>query len=151
MREKLYRGKRKDNGEWVEGLPSYGIDGTVSEIEIFHKWGDCEVVEVIPKTVGQYTGLKDKNGKKIFEGDLLRFPAKSEWEKTNYEVYEVFWHNNDCCDNHIGWQMNRIHFCGAICGKDIGFTNFKPKYTSRMEVIGNIFDNPELLKDGENE
>ena len=95
--------------------------------------------------VMQYTGLTDKNGKEIYEGDLLRTPSLEEYDKKNYVVYEVFWHDNDCCDNHIGFQINRVHFQGNLCGTNL-FYPFKPKYTNKMEVIGNIYENKELIK-----
>lgn len=111
---------------------------------------DCDGLwkenRVDPKSVGQYTGLKDKNGTKIYDGDLLRFPAKDRYEKDNYVLYEVFWHDNDCASNHIGWQMNRLHFQGALCGIDTGLVTFLPKYVNKMEVIGNVYDNKYLLK-----
>lgn len=59
--------------------------------------------------------------------------------------FEVFFHDNDCCERHIGWQMNRIHFQGNICGTGRD-PQFKPSTTAQMVVIGNIHDNPELLK-----
>ena len=90
---------------------------------------------------------QDKNGKKIFEGDILRDLPEDKWEGTSYIGYEVFWHDNECCDNHIGWQMDRQHPQGNLVAGTINLIRkFQPKYVSKMIVIGNIYDNPELLK-----
>lgn len=90
----------------------------------------------------QFTGLLDKNGKEIFEGDLLQKTDGDDYDR--HTSYEVFYHGNDSADNHIGFQMNRIHFYGTYGGGTIRYA-LLPKYVSKMEVIGNIFENPELL------
>lgn len=95
----------------------------------------------------QFTGLKDKNGKDVYEGDLLREPAKNEWEKTNFSCFEVFFHDGDAhSEYNIGFTMARMHNHGAICGGVV--PSFKPKQVSKMEVIGNIHESPELIKGG---
>ena len=137
MREILFRGKRVDNGEWVEGLLVFK-----NEIRVFttHKWYDegeegeydtTEDLRVIPETVGQYTGLTDKNGKKIFERDIVEFTDKYTRKKGRAEiVFEAFkWKYSGCYygGNPIVW----------LCIDD-GSIEF--------EIIGNIHDNPELLE-----
>lgn len=127
MREILFRGKRKDNGKWAYGYLYIRNDGQY-EISFYSKYFDSErfTYDVIPETVGQYIGLTDKNGKKIFEGDIV----ERLWlgEKHIYRIYY---------DSDIS----------SFIGADIdcqGFTTFN--YDScEFEVIGNIHDNPELL------
>lgn len=136
MRDILYRGKRIDNGEWVEGLPFgciYGgfSDGAISSIrQTVTKYGD--IYEVVPETVGQYTGLKDKNGKRIFEGDIVQWEDENfnnytsvvEWcgEKWNYPAFDLAKHDYEC---------NGLQYVHEDC---------------TIEVIGTIYDNPELLE-----
>lgn len=144
MREIKFRGKTKE-GEWVYGdLETRRLDGrcfihTYTEDRLYYTQ-----FEILPDTIGQYTGLKDANGKEIYEGDLLRFPPKSQWEETDYASFEVFFHDGDCCDSHIGFQMNRAHLHGTCGGTT--FWPFQPKWTKQMIVEGNIHDNPELIE-----
>lgn len=157
MRQIKFRGKRLDNGEWRVGS-LLNIEDTYFIIEnddfsfdyrdeSAHFWFDAQEYEVDPNTIGQFTGLYDKNGKEIYEGDLLRYlPVRQDkWDEENFVANEVFFHGNDCCDMHIGWQMNRRHFQGHICGTSEN-PQMKPSTTAQMEVIGNIHDNPELIK-----
>lgn len=129
MRQILFKAKRLDNGEWVEGgyvnkTDYYGIecdehyiiDGTVTDME---GYGEHYLVD--KDTICQYTGLPDKNGNKIWENDVLKGGLVVTWEKE----FASF------CLSRKGWAFR--HFFGeAVNGCD-------------CEAIGNIFDNPELI------
>ena len=130
MREILFRGKRTDNGEWVCGwyAPLVCNDKTVIPYIRNENGTDKEVV---PETVGQYTGLTDKNGKKIFEEDILDCGDR---------VVIVEWHRY--CGT---WDSRFIKYKGEKCSN--GIIPFEWKY--RAVIIGNIHDNPELLEGGE--
>lgn len=121
MREILFRGKRVDNGEWVYGNYAW-IDDSCKQYFIFQN--KPLEHEVIPETVGQYTGLTDRNGRKIFEGDILKLK-----DYHHERIVYVFWGN-------IGsW------FYGGDGYSDEYIFN-----SSEKEVIGNIHDNPEMLE-----
>jgi uncharacterized phage protein (TIGR01671 family) len=127
MRDYKFRGKRKDNGEWVYGY--YFIserdieDGFVwRDIpQIQQRYGDhYQYFDVIPETIGQYTGLKDKNGKEIYEGDIV------DCRRSGDEEYTV----HVCIDDIRDLPQ-------ALFGSNLLW----------CEAIGNIHDNPELLED----
>ena len=118
MREILFKGKRVDNGEWTEGY-FFKIWN-----KVFLLWGmtgDCpNMEEVIPETVGQFAGLNDKNGKKIFEGDIVESP--------NGTQGFVEWQNAECAFLvNIGDDWQTMDDCP-------------------YEVVGNIYDNKEEEK-----
>jgi hypothetical protein len=129
MREILFRGKRKDNGEWVYGDYGRGIDGNtyiktlwpVDETPDDNYEDNWTIYAVIPETVGQYTGLKDKNGVKIFEGDIVHYDENEDPGAVEYLS--------------AGFGIGRWNL-----GFYISTTSDKD-----LEVIGNIHDNPELL------
>ena len=124
----ICKGKRKDNNEWVEGDLMQWNDGT---IRICVENGNDEkiTITVIPETVGQCTGLTDKNDKLIFEGDILRF-VNDDGETSNYEVY---WSNDEA-----GWCIKKEDAFDTMGCWDESRESF--------EVVGNIHDNPELLE-----
>lgn len=134
-REILFRGKRVDNGEWVyghliKGATRYVIQESIAQYPQY---------EVIPETVSQYTGLTDKNGKKIFEGDILtsdEYPFKDDGED-NYIGIVYFY------DNVPGFEYELRCINPKKRGISNGINNnFEPddNLQVELEVIGNIFD-----------
>lgn len=128
MREILFRG-RGNRGKWVEGFYtpiSTGHDGMKDAI-ITGTDRNCFIpVIVIPETIGQYTGVTDKNGKKIFEGDIVRYNGEK-----HIVVFETRGETG-----YFGIKIDHIEtwgFCLSVPAK-------------LMEVIGNIHDNPELTE-----
>lgn len=160
MREILFRGNRIDNGEWVEGfyferkdtqgqiIEAIIIEDAYEQVTGGQRYirsdlnHDCYRVD--PDTVGQYTGLQDKNGKRIFEGDLLdgfEYPFFSH-EEHNYFA-EVLWFEN--CPA-FGLCTHK-HPMSSVSGISAGNCDLMEDfYGSQWEVIGNIHDNPELLE-----
>ena len=141
MREILFRGKSVTDGRWVFGdLSNYGDYRAITTTRGFSIIDSCEV---IPETVGQYTGLTDKNGKRVFEADILSIKCADEKSRpypVYFGTYNVDGFGNDFNDFHIGFYTK--HF-----GEDIslGFLADSNGSTD-FEVIGNIFDNLELLE-----
>lgn len=124
MRVIKFRGKRVNSGEWVESMTiSNGIIKRKA-YKVFFEISPNKWVGVIPETVGQFTGLLDKNGKEIYEGDV------------------VVWTDSDSIKRQdvVKWASGGLCLCNSqyTVGSYVG-----------LEVIGNEFDNPELLKGGE--
>lgn len=140
MREILFRGKRKDTGEWVEGDLVRLKDGAKA---IPHIYG---YGEVIPDTVGQFTGLTDKNGKRIFDGDILRADNGKQTAVliVKYGDYlpEMFYKMLEMC---VPGKRHLLAygFYAVSIGKGEEMILFQ---SPCAEVIGNIHDNPELLE-----
>lgn len=134
MREILFRGKRTDNGEWVYGVPIKDSHGETVMVESVY---ECEeyncrganCLYVNENTVEQYTGLTDKNGKTIFEGDIV----KGHWGT----LFTIFYHEARLqlrTRSQLGIERDIDYYQGY----------------NDIEVIGNIYDNTELLR-GETE
>ena len=173
MREIIFRGKT-DKGKWVEGyyVEKKDVDAELSDFYIVDKFEytqsadfdgnlrDC-VYAVIPETIGQYTGLTDKNGTKIFEGDILEVDVyEYETETYSFNVFgEIVRKRNKKQTGRkikVLWTVEyKEHFCRGYgfyaYGKDRRFNIFLTKsrlFNANAKVIGNIHDNPELLKGG---
>lgn len=132
MRTIKFRGKRLDNGEWVNGDYHRRADNVHTIIAMEpDKYGKVfyAVNQVIPDTVGQFTGLLDRNGKDIYEGDIVA----NDFGNNNIVNMTVEW----CTDGY--WALHEID------GDDT--MHFVADYLKEIEVIGNIHDNPELLND----
>lgn len=127
MRESKFRGIDKDSGEFVYGGIAYEVltaSGFIADVAIIPP--RCYGIEVDPETVGQYTGLKDCDGVEIYEGDVIQM------SHFHTSPYVVVWHESDF---GCGWKKQRrdsLTDLGAEC--------------CVMKVIGNIHQNPELLK-----
>ena len=125
MREILFRGKCKTDNEWWYGFPYVTRKNAVKINWYCSEFGSMRTDEVEPETVGQYTGLTDKNGKKVFDGDIIR--------KTNKGRHpEIFIANIRTCfyTNEEVYYSPFDHFTESC----------------EYEIIGNITDNPELLE-----
>lgn len=164
MREILFRGKRKDNGEWICGDllqdVESGICAIVSYVNLggnIHDLSESCIFAVIPETVGQYTGLTDKNGTKIFEGDIVKIldfqtgiiinecatfgvgiSPFIDWDYLDSKIHTI-----TGCDNNPHFCQND-NFCSLW--EIMWNYNQEGNDCSVVEVIGNIYDNPELLK-----
>lgn len=128
----LFRGKRVDNGEWVYGnYHNHSSEKSISFYKVF-VGTPMTMYAVTPDTVGQYTGLKDKNGTRTFEGDIIK---------------QVIPHN---LVRPLTFTVNWCEECAMFVLPCITNGAFESDFTvmrsDEIEIIGNIYDNPELLK-----
>lgn len=139
MREILFRGKRVDGGEWCYGVPL--VEGWSKKTYIasyeYSSLTFIQQIEIIPKTVGQFTGLTDKNGKRIFEGDVV--------------CEELYRENKGVVKFGEGtFDSGAYPYIGFFYEDILGYTDHNSLYFSAYNpfiVLGNIHDNPELLTD----
>lgn len=125
MEEILFRGKLVKNGEWAHG--SLFVDDKKEKHEILVGYTNYRIAwEVEPFTVGQFTGLTDKNGKRIFEGDIVRY--------MNNDIMVVVW-NKESASFACAYSYINFNYCATLINGHM-----------YLEVIGNIHDNPELLE-----
>lgn len=131
----LFRGKRIDTGEWVYGLPSCDEDGEIEEIEVWSE-DDINFYSVDPSTVCQCTGLWDRKGKLIWENDIINGSIK---RGAAFYRCLVLWNE---CKARFDVRAMDCNFPMTLdeCTDDISMSGFD------YEVVGNIFDNPELLE-----
>jgi uncharacterized phage protein (TIGR01671 family) len=156
-REILFRGKRVDNGEWVEGTYFQGnewnlIITAMRSTDFMHEYTTMEAYEVIPETVGQYTGLCDKNGTKIFEGDIILWGDRTaRTEGTAINVVAEFRSGcfgiSDGKHFHEFWNYIARKWDDSKITDDMwGELPIEKYFRACFEVIGNRWDNPELLE-----
>lgn len=161
MREIIFRGKRVDNGEWVYGsfVPDLlealeGVDGLDGFIKPFGRTKEERLmVEVERDTVGQYTGLTDKNGKRTFEGDIVKYTFDSPDDPTATEnglkvrIGRIFWSEWRATFAVTGGKNGSaaLNQDVAVYVRGRGIYQYV-RGANTVEVIGNIHDNPELLK-----
>ena len=156
MREILFKAKRADTGEWVEGYYIYHINRTICPFgdsikpedeqhvimqDGFSDWNmprDTVHFDIAPETLCQYTGLKDKNGKRIWENDIVLLRE----EIQDYEWKAAVKFGNPNREYNWGWQLVPVGECEM--NKDILL--WIDMDIANCEVIGNIFDNPELIR-----
>ena len=149
MREFIFRGQTRRKGQkvWMDGTPvdsnwveGYGVCVGEGDFSVIYAGDHVEKFTVYTDTVGQFTGLTDKNGKKVFEGDILKFTdtnAEYEW------IGKVEFGNPNA---EYNWGFQLVYISGTKPNTDILLWFDMEETGAYSEVIGNIHDNPELLE-----
>lgn len=149
MREIEFRGISTENGQWIYGYLYHGLNDLIyinTVVELSEKSKCNQQILVHSETVGQYTGLKDKNGVKIFEGDVMSKVAISELGNEIQYFYIVFWSSSD-----QGFKTKQYVLDENESGvywriKNEGFFDYISMIRTYNHVIGNIHQNKELLQ-----
>ena len=149
MREILFKAKSTDNGEWIEGsflqfdddcayiIPRYKYASTLNKIEL----ALATMKSVDPSTLCQYTGLTDRNGERIWENDIVA----NKWcficgnSVVKFGEYKNFHMPEDYQYGNLGFYLEHTYNFDKNYRKDMMY------FAGRCEILGNIFDNPELL------
>lgn len=134
MRTIKFRGKDSHSGEWFYG--NLFVKDARGRTHI--STPECGCLRINPDTIGQFIGLIDKNGKEIYEGDIItlkgNYPRVVIWDKMSWALMPT-----ECYHDQVFWVMNLQH-----PGND-----WWEEFADEFQIIGNIHDNPELLKGGE--
>ena len=134
QREIKFRGKRVDNGEWIDGSLVIDKNGGCQIIDYADHVRDCYTWhEVLPESVGQYTGLKDRSGKEIYEGDIVQYSNSMENGKAIVKYQS--------CTFVFDWFEQNTSSPSIIAESMSYF-----QCSAELEIIGNTIDNPELIK-----
>lgn len=169
MREILFRAKEIEKGKWVYGAyfahqkvnlciiteqdeVKKNTQHLIVQDKIACDWNfenGIQVVDVNPETIGQYTGLEDKNGTKIFDGDIVKYtrtnmyaPTASFHNQDLISLHRIYWNDEKHCFYEEHYKLPDKECIGGGC------LNFNDERADEniIEVIGNIYDNPELLE-----
>lgn len=147
MREIKFRAKDKNENIWHFGMLTYANfnHGVELAIAVKSELGSIFIVRIDPKTISQYTGIKDKNGVEIYEGDIVRLfcDCSGYYIEPRWVNAIIVW-NEDLYGWEISFEHIRVGYSECI-------GNFKYDYDAQIEVIGNIYDNPELLEENKDE
>lgn len=133
MREIKFRGKRLDNGEWVYGDYHHRAGGVHCIIDMqpnFQGKVEYVVIQVDTETIGQFTGLRDKNNKEIYEGDIVL--SKLKRARKYDEILQICFDDSEYCGKNKHGSSTSLSLLGDY---------------HTVEVIGNIHDKPELLNE----